>query len=173
MGPVGRNIATALVGKLLPYYVVLMLMFVLMVGILDVWLGVSFRGNAVLTAVSATSADRRLSDDRLPDAVAGAQHGGRAQSDGDHRLARLRLRRRGFSGAGDAGLSARLGHDPAAAVVYPDPVRPGHARRRIVTSRRNRSRSYAASRLLLACLSGCASARWPGMASRSPKRPNR
>ena len=50
----GRNIATALVGKLLPYYVVLMLMFVLMVGILDVWLGVSFRGNAVLTAVSAT-----------------------------------------------------------------------------------------------------------------------
>ena len=50
----GHNIATALVGKLLPYYVVLMLMFVLMVGILDVWLGVSFRGSAVLTAASAT-----------------------------------------------------------------------------------------------------------------------
>ncbi len=50
----GRNIASALVGKLLPYFVVLMLMFVLMVGILDVWLGVSFRGSAVLTAVSAT-----------------------------------------------------------------------------------------------------------------------
>jgi ABC-2 type transport system permease protein len=50
----GRSIASALVGKLLPYYVVLMLMFVLMVGILDVWLGVSFRGNAVVTAVSAT-----------------------------------------------------------------------------------------------------------------------
>ena len=50
----GRNIATALVGKLLPYYVVLMLMFVLTVGILDVWLGVSFRGSAVVTAVSAT-----------------------------------------------------------------------------------------------------------------------
>jgi ABC-2 type transport system permease protein len=50
----GHSITTALVGKLLPYYVVLMLMFVLMVGILDVWLGVSFRGNAVLTAVSAT-----------------------------------------------------------------------------------------------------------------------
>ena len=31
-----------------------MLMFALMVGILDVWLGVSFRGDAVLTAVSAT-----------------------------------------------------------------------------------------------------------------------
>jgi ABC-2 type transport system permease protein len=31
-----------------------MLMFVLMVGILDVWLGVSFRGSAVLTAVSAS-----------------------------------------------------------------------------------------------------------------------
>ena len=49
-----RNIATALIGKLLPYYVVLMLMFVLMVGILDVWLGVSFRGSAVVTAISAT-----------------------------------------------------------------------------------------------------------------------
>ncbi len=49
-----HNIASALVGKLLPYFVVLMLMFVLMVGILDVWLGVSFRGSAVLTAVSAT-----------------------------------------------------------------------------------------------------------------------
>jgi ABC-2 type transport system permease protein len=50
----GRSIAAALVGKLLPYYVVLMLMFVLTVGILDVWLGVGFRGDAVLTAVSAT-----------------------------------------------------------------------------------------------------------------------
>jgi ABC-2 type transport system permease protein len=49
----GHSIATALVGKLLPYFVVLMLMFVLMVGILDAWLGVSFRGSAVLTAVSA------------------------------------------------------------------------------------------------------------------------
>src|SRR5208337_847439 len=44
----GHSIAAALFGKLLPYYVVLMLMFVLMVGILDVWLGVSFRGSAVL-----------------------------------------------------------------------------------------------------------------------------
>lgn len=50
----GHSIAAALFGKLLPYFVVLMLMFVLMVGILDVWLGVSFRGSAVLTAVSAT-----------------------------------------------------------------------------------------------------------------------
>ena len=50
----GHNIASALVGKLLPYYVVHMLMFVLMVGILDVWLGVSFRGSAVLLAASAT-----------------------------------------------------------------------------------------------------------------------
>src|SRR5208337_5626243 len=39
----GHSVATALLGKLLPYYVVLMLMFVLTVGILDVWLGVSFR----------------------------------------------------------------------------------------------------------------------------------
>ena len=50
----GHNVATALVGKLLPYFVVHMLMFVLMVGILDVWLGVSFRGNPVLVAASAT-----------------------------------------------------------------------------------------------------------------------
>jgi hypothetical protein len=48
-----RSIATALVGKLLPYFVVLMLMFVLVVGILDVWLGVSLRGSAGLMAVSA------------------------------------------------------------------------------------------------------------------------
>jgi ABC-2 type transport system permease protein len=50
----GHNIASALLGKLLPYYVVFMLMFVLMVGILDVWLGITFRGNALLTAASAT-----------------------------------------------------------------------------------------------------------------------
>jgi ABC-2 type transport system permease protein len=50
----GRSIATALVGKLLPYWLVLFTMFALMVGILDVALGVSFRGNVLLTAVSAT-----------------------------------------------------------------------------------------------------------------------
>ena len=50
----GHSIAAALVGKLLPYYVALMTMFVLMVGILDVWLGVSFRGDALLAAVSAS-----------------------------------------------------------------------------------------------------------------------
>jgi ABC-2 type transport system permease protein len=50
----GESIASALLGKLLPYFVVLMLMFVLMVGILDVWLGVGFRGSALLTAASAT-----------------------------------------------------------------------------------------------------------------------
>ena len=50
----GHSIAASLLGKLLPYYVAHMLMFVLMVGILDVWLGVSFRGSAILTAVSAT-----------------------------------------------------------------------------------------------------------------------
>jgi ABC-2 type transport system permease protein len=49
----GHNVATALVGKLLPYFIVLMTMFALMVGILDVWLGVSFRGDLVLSTVSA------------------------------------------------------------------------------------------------------------------------
>jgi ABC-2 type transport system permease protein len=50
----GHSVAAALLGKMLPYYIVLMLMFVLMVGILDLWLGVSFRGDAALTAVSAS-----------------------------------------------------------------------------------------------------------------------
>jgi ABC-2 type transport system permease protein len=50
----GRSIATALVGKLLPYYLVLMAMFALMVVILDLWLGVSFRGDVLVMAVSAT-----------------------------------------------------------------------------------------------------------------------
>ena len=50
----GRSIATALVGKLLPYYLVLLAMFALIVGILDVWLGVSFHGDVLLMAVSAT-----------------------------------------------------------------------------------------------------------------------
>jgi ABC-2 type transport system permease protein len=50
----GQSIATALVGKMLPYYLVLMSMFVVMIGILDVALGVSFRGDALLMAVSAT-----------------------------------------------------------------------------------------------------------------------
>ncbi len=50
----GHSIATALVGKLLPYWLVLFTMFALMVGILDVALGVTFRGSVLLTAVSAT-----------------------------------------------------------------------------------------------------------------------
>jgi ABC-2 type transport system permease protein len=50
----GHSIATALVGKLLPYYLVLLAMFALMVGILDLGLGVSFRGDVLLMAVSAT-----------------------------------------------------------------------------------------------------------------------
>jgi ABC-2 type transport system permease protein len=49
----GRSIATALVGKLLPYWFVLFTMFALMVGILDVALGVSFRGNVLLMEVAA------------------------------------------------------------------------------------------------------------------------
>ena len=58
----GHSIATALVGKLLPYYVVLMLMFALMVGILDVWLGVSFRGRRGADGGVGDAADRCLSD---------------------------------------------------------------------------------------------------------------
>lgn len=49
----GHSVAAAVVGKLLPYLVVLMLWFAVMVGILDVWLGVVFRGSAILTVVSA------------------------------------------------------------------------------------------------------------------------
>jgi len=49
----GHSIAAALAGKMLPYFVVAMTMFALMVGILDVGLGVGFRGSAVLTAAAA------------------------------------------------------------------------------------------------------------------------
>ena len=72
-------------------------MFALMVGILDVWLGVSFRGSVLLMAVSADTADRRLPDDRLPDATAGPQPGARPQPDRHHRLAGFRLCRRRIS----------------------------------------------------------------------------
>ena len=41
----GHSIAAALVGKLLPYFIVQLAMFALMVAILDVWLGVGFRGD--------------------------------------------------------------------------------------------------------------------------------
>ena len=165
----GRNIATALVGKLLPYYVVLMLMFVLMVGILDVWLGVSFRGNAVLTAVSATLL-----------IIAYQMIGCLMQLLARNMAVGLSLTgiivspAFGFAGVGFPVLAmqdfpARLGRDPAIAMVYPDPVRPGHARRRSCTSRPNRSRSSAASPWFSRCWSGCASARWPGMALTLPE----
>lgn len=49
----GHSIAAALAGKMLPYFVASMTMFVLMVGILDAGLGVGFRGSAVLTAAAA------------------------------------------------------------------------------------------------------------------------
>jgi ABC-2 type transport system permease protein len=49
----GRSIAAALVGKLLPYFLVLLAMFALMVAILDLWLGVGFRGNVLLMTFSA------------------------------------------------------------------------------------------------------------------------
>ena len=50
----GRSVATALVGKLLPYFIVQLAMFALMIAILDVWLGVGFRGDVLLTTVAAT-----------------------------------------------------------------------------------------------------------------------
>src|SRR5262249_1995291 len=48
----GHSIAAALLGKMLPYGIVLLGMFALMVGILDVALGVSFRGDVLLTFAS-------------------------------------------------------------------------------------------------------------------------
>jgi ABC-2 type transport system permease protein len=50
----GHGIAAALIGKMLPYYIVLLAMFALMVGILDVALGVSFRGDVLLMFASVT-----------------------------------------------------------------------------------------------------------------------
>ena len=49
----GHSISAALVGKLLPYFLVLLAMFALMVAILELWLGVGFRGNVLLMTVSA------------------------------------------------------------------------------------------------------------------------
>ena len=49
----GHSIAAALVGKLLPYFIVQLAMFALMVAILDVWLGVGFRGDVLLMTVAA------------------------------------------------------------------------------------------------------------------------
>jgi ABC-2 type transport system permease protein len=50
----GHSIAAALIGKMLPYAIVLLAMFAVTVGILDVVLGISFRGDVVLTVASAT-----------------------------------------------------------------------------------------------------------------------
>src|SRR3954447_4983568 len=50
----GQSIGAALLGKMLPYYLVSMAMFAIMVGILDVGLGVGFHGSAVLTIAAAT-----------------------------------------------------------------------------------------------------------------------
>ncbi len=50
----GHSIAAALVGKLLPYFIVQLAMFALMVAILDLWLGVGFRGDVLLMTVAAT-----------------------------------------------------------------------------------------------------------------------
>ena len=49
----GHSIAAALVGKLLPYFIVQLAMFALMVAILDLWLGVGFRGDVLLMTVAA------------------------------------------------------------------------------------------------------------------------
>jgi ABC-2 type transport system permease protein len=49
----GQSIATALVGKLLPYFIVQLATFALMVAILELWLGVGFRGNVLLMTAAA------------------------------------------------------------------------------------------------------------------------
>ncbi|MGG5823111.1 ABC transporter permease [Falsiroseomonas sp. HW251] len=49
----GHSVAAALAGKMLPYFVVATALFAGMVGILDGWLGVGFRGSGVLTAAAA------------------------------------------------------------------------------------------------------------------------
>lgn len=49
----GHSVAAALVGKLLPYFVAHLATFAMMVAILDLWLGVGFRGNVLLMAVAA------------------------------------------------------------------------------------------------------------------------
>ena len=98
------------------------------------------------------AADRCLPDDRLPAAVADAEPGGRPQPDGDHRLPGLRLCGRRIPGHCHGLVSSRMGRDPAAALVHPDPVRPGRARGAGTTRRRIRSRASAAITAILMAL---------------------
>ena len=157
----GHSIATALVGKLLPYFVVLLAMFALMVGILDVWLGVSFRGDVLLMTVAAMLliVAYQLIGCLLQLLTRNLALG--LSLTGHHRLAGLRLCRRRLSGDRDGLVPARMGRDPAAALVYPDPVRPGLARRAAAPDGRAVRLSSAPSRQSSCCWCGCASARSP------------
>ena len=74
-------------------------------------------------------ARRGLSVARRAAPVAGAQPRFRPQPDGHHLFARLRLCGGRFSGPGNGRLRAGLGLVSAAALVHPDPVRSGGARR--------------------------------------------
>ena len=111
-------------------------------------------------------ARRGLSVARRASPVAGAQPRFRPQPDRHHLLARFRFRGSRFSGAGHGWLRAGLGLVSAAALVHPDPVRPGGARR-------------AALRFARAVRRPCGAWRWPISASRcfgcgpSPANPRR
>jgi hypothetical protein len=71
-------------GKLLPYFIVQLAMFALMVAILDLWLGVGFRGTQLLMTIAAMLlivAYQMIGSV----AAADAEPGGKAQPDGHHR----------------------------------------------------------------------------------------
>ena len=159
----GHSIAAALVGKLLPYFIVQMAMFALMVGILDVWLGVGFRGDVVLMTVAAMLLIVAYQMIGCLLQLLTREHGGRPQPDGDHRLACLRLCGRRDSRSWPWDVSSRMGRDPAVALVYPDPVRPGRARGAAAPDR-GTVRVPLRHHRHPGGWCGCASARWPDRA---------
>ena len=75
----------------------------------------------------------------------------------------------GFPGARHGVVSARLGRDPAAALVYPDPVRPGRARGAAALHGGAVRVSSAALPSSLWSWCGCASARWPARGFAAPE----
>ena len=93
----GKRLATALLGKLLPYYVAHMLMFVLMVGVPRRVAWRRLPRQCPVDGRIGDTADHRLSDDRLPDAVAVTQPRTWAEPDRHHRLTGFRFCRRRFS----------------------------------------------------------------------------
>ena len=121
--------STALVGKLAPYFAIFIVMMAWALGIIHGLYEIPFRGHPVIVGAAACLLIiAYLVAGRLPSARC-QEPCLRLEPDRHHLLARLRLRGRGLSRPGDERLRPRVGHAAAAALVHPDPVRSGGARR--------------------------------------------